>query len=37
MCVKESVQMGLVAEIGDSQDEIKVCYLAVDCTKVCLG
>ena len=37
MCVKESVQKGLVAEIGATQDEINVCDLAVDCTKVCLG
>ena len=34
---KESVQKDLVAEIGDRQDEINVCDLAVDCTKVCLG
>ena len=37
MCAKESVQKDLVAEIGDRQDEINVCDLAVDCTKVCLG
>ena len=37
VCVKEKVCGHVVGKIGAGQDEIKVCYLAVDCTKVCLG